>query len=663
MAPGLAHYVARPGKTIKLIASPYVDADDHLAIDRGVKTPADVLERRLLELCGAAEVTKSALIAHTLDCLAYLIAAKRLIMKVSFVPGGMFHSKVWIFEQAADVVVLHGSSNLTSPGLLHNVEQVSVSRSWRGEDQLATVREFVDEFEALWHRQRSYAHVIDLPEAVERDLLQRRVNSTPPTPDQFWDAWREDQRQGIIVDTPTSPAIAAATKRSFVIPSHLNYFAGPFAHQGRAVAAWEEGGRRGVLEMATGSGKTLTALIAAQRLFQEDGRLLLVIAAPYLPLIEQWRQEAQLFGLTAIVPNDTSTRRRRLAAVEGAVRRVSNAVSPAEAVVVTHDMLCDKDFQAVIERCRATTMLIGDEAHNLGRDAFTNHPPSSFEARLGLSATPIRQYDLEGTQAIFDYFGPVVFRFTLEDAIGVCLVPYEYFAHPVVLDEHEAREYAELTQKLRRAGWVGKASGTEVDDHIQRLLVRRRRVLEQATGKLGVLEELISTAGPRRIHRSLVYASAKGRGQLQSINHMLSRLGVHFHQLTAMETARPQLASEILDAFANGKLQALTAMKVLDEGVNIPEVETAYIVASTTVEREWVQRRGRVLRTCAATGKASATIHDFLVLPPAGADDDTRGLLRGEVARIKEFARLASNAGAVDGAYSVVQDVMNEFFG
>jgi superfamily II DNA or RNA helicase len=657
MAPGLAQYIARPEKTVKLIASPYIDADDQKAIKRGLKTPAAVIEQKLLELCGTAGVGESALVAHTLDCLSYLIAAKRLLMKVSLVPGGLFHPKVWIFDQGDDLIVLHGSSNLTSPGLLRNVEQVTVSRSWRDKDQADTVKELVDEFESLWHGQRSYAEVVDLPEAVERELL-RRMPTSPPSPEQFWEAWRKDEKLGIVDGEGHAIAASAPAPRRFEIPRGLNYYSGDFAHQGRAVEAWEAAGRRGILEMATGAGKTVTALIAAQRLHASAGHLLLVIAAPYLPLIEQWREEARAFGLAVVVPNDTATRRSRLADVEGAVRRLNNEISTVETLVVTHDMLCDQDFQSIVQNSKFSSMLIGDEVHNLGRDTFIDRPPYSFTERMGLSATPVRQYDAEGTDALFGFFGPVVFQFTLADAIGVCLVPYDYFVHPVELTESEAHAYGELTAKLRRAGWPA----VEIDDNIQRLLIKRRGVLEQAHGKAAALEHLLQEVGPRNLHHSLVYASSKGRQQLETINGLLANMGVYFHQLTAAETAQPRLTAEVLAAFAAGKLQVLTAMRVLDEGVNIPEVETAYIVASTTVEREWVQRRGRVLRKCQAIGKTSATIHDFLVLPPAGADDDARGILRGELARITEFARLAANAGSPDGAYRVVQDMINHFF-
>ena len=244
--------------------------------------------------------------------------------------------------------------------------------------------------------------------------------------------------------------------------------------------------------MATGAGKTITALVCAQRLFAETHQLLLVIAAPYLPLVEQWREEAEQFGLRAIVPNDASNRNQKLAVIDAAVRRLRLKASSVETLVVSHDLLCDPSFHVIASSFDGPSMLVGDECHNLGRELFRENPPEFFRARLGLSATPERQYDSEGTASLLDFFGPVAFEFTLAQAIGVCLVPYDYFVHPVELTEEEAHRYAELTEKLRRLGWTGKDQDSAVDDTVRRLLIRRRAVLEKAEGKVGILRQLLA---------------------------------------------------------------------------------------------------------------------------------------------------------------------------
>ena len=170
-----------------------------------------------------------------------------------------------------------------------------------------------------------------------------------------------------------------------------------------------------------------------------------------------------------------------------------------------------------------------------------------------------------------------------------------------------------------------------------------------------------------RPQQTLVYTSDKGPQQLEAVNDLLRRRGLTFHQLTATETGDRAKTRAIIDAFQNGEIQVLTAKRVLDEGVNIPQIQRAYILASTTVGRQWIQRRGRLLRTCSAIGKDSAIIHDFLALPPgvdaAALDDDARALVRSELRRIQEFAALARNAGAADGPLALTAKLVAAAFG
>jgi superfamily II DNA or RNA helicase len=146
------------------------------------------------------------------------------------------------------------------------------------------------------------------------------------------------------------------------------------------------------------------------------------------------------------------------------------------------------------------------------------------------------------------------------------------------------------------------------------------------------------------------------------VNALLRELGIRFHELTSTESSNRQLTSRVIRAFQQGEIQVLTAKRVLDEGVNIPEISRAYILASTTVERQWVQRRGRLLRKCSQINKTSSTIHDFLVLPPHGDDGEVRKIVSSELARIEEFARLSSNFGAADGALTTIHPIVTRFF-
>ena len=294
---------------------------------------------------------------------------------------------------------------------------------------------------------------------------------------------------------------------------------------------------------------------------------------------------------------------------------------------------------------------------------FISDPPEFFEHRLGLSATPIRQYDEEGTEALFGFFGPVIFRFTLEEAIGHCLVEYDYYVHPVYLTQSEMDEWFDLTGKIKQNAW--RSEDGKPDEHLSKLLRDRRALLETASGKIAMLRALLVEEDAGTLRHTLVYTSDKGPDQLDNVNRLLRYRNILFHQLTAAETASRDETKRILRSFQDGEIQVLTAKRVLDEGVNIPQICKAFILASTTVERQWVQRRGRLLRTCSAIGKTHSIIHDLLALPPGmedGLDPDARGLVRSELRRAQEFARLARNAGRPDGPLATIDRMVDAAF-
>ena len=334
-----------------------------------------------------------------------------------------------------------------------------------------------------------------------------------------------------------------------------------------------------------------------------------------------------------------------------------------EVVVVSHDTLCTPEFFDIIASFNCARLLIADEAHNLGSPSFVNNPPEFFEYRLALSATPIRQYDPEGTAALLDFFGSVVFQFTLEEAIGKCLVEYEYYVHPVYLTELEMDEWLALTDKIKQNSW--RSTNNKPDEFLTKLFRDRRALLEMAEGKIIMLNSLLDKEDLRTFRHTLIYATDKGPTQLESVNNLLNDKGVLFHQLTAEETRDREKTRRIIKSFQDGEIQVLTAKRVLDEGVNIPQISRAYILASTTVQRQWIQRRGRLLRTCNAIGKTLSIIHDFLALPPGineGLDPDARELVKSELRRASEFAQLANNAGRIDGPQSVLQVLVDAVY-
>lgn len=653
LAPGLATYIAGSRNSFRLIVSPLLRAEDQAAIEVGLRSPEEVADSIFKELT----VTEDMLQRHTLKCLACLLRAGRMEIKVALMKDALFHSKAWLFENRGDVVAVHGSSNATYAGICKNIEQITVSCSWQDPKQRYVTDKLRDQFERLWENKDDNCRVIGLPEAIRQRLLRTCNSETPPTEADLRALYR--RATGIAEEPePYEPASLPAAR--FSIPEWLRYEDGSFEHQGKAVTAWCEAGFRGVLEMATGSGKTITSMIAAHRLYEEHKPLLVIVAAPYVPLIEQWCEEIAPFGLTPVNLTTAGNPVKRASELEKLKRRLRIGVSYVEVAVVSHDTLCTPEFLDKVKKFDCARLLIADEVHNLGRPSFVSDPPEFFEYRLGLSATPIRQYDEEGTEALFGFFGDVAFRFTLEEAIGRCLVEYDYFVHPVYLTTIEMDEWFDLTGKIKQNAW--RDEGGKPDPYLARLLRDRRALLETASGKVPMLRKLLDDEDTDRLHHALVYTSDKGPKQLENVNCLLRDRHILFHQLTAEETANRDQTTRIIRSFQNGEIQVLTAKRVLDEGVNIPQICKAFILASTTVERQWVQRRGRLLRTCSAIGKMHSVIHDLLALPPGmeeGPDPDARALVQSELRRAQEFARLARNAGRPDGPLAMIDAMVD----
>lgn len=653
IAPGLSTYLRSTTEPLRLVVSPYLTAADQEALTAGL-APDALAETKLAE----GWPTADELSEHALQCLAWLISQGRLQMQIALMRDALFHPKVWLFHDGTDVAALHGSANMTGAGLGKNREQLSLARGWMSDDAARTCAKLAAEFELLWTGGDNDCIVVDLPRALEERLLRDYKTERLPDEDDCRRLWRK--AHGLPEVSVADIIPTQARELTFAIPDWLEFRSGDYAHQGQAVDAWSDAHWRGILEMCTGSGKTLTAMIGAHQLREQVGPLLIVVAAPYNVLVQQWCGEIDLFGLKSVDLTAEAGPKGRERAIADARRRLRLGLSPSEALVVSNDTLCTPEFIAAIAKHDGPTLLIADECHNLGAAGFMSAPPVCFDYRLGLSATPVRQYDDEGTAALFDFFGKPVFSFLLEQAIGRCLTPYDYHAHFVSLDTDEMAEWRDLSEQIARLAW--KIEAGIKDDRLNNLFLKRRRVLETARGKLGVLCELLDEEDVRRLRYTLIYATDKDPKQLEAVNGALHDRRILFHQLTAEETGDRNRARRILDRFQSGDLQILTAKRVLDEGVNVPQIERAYILASTTVRRQWVQRRGRLLRTCKAIGKTHAVIHDLVALPPeaydgGSLDPEAKKIVAAELDRVWEFARLSRNGAQNDGPFAKVEEL------
>ena len=651
IAPGLATFLRSTQAPLRIVVSPFLTESDFDTLTRDDKYRADLAQRLLID--GAPD--EHDLARHTLECLAWLINQRRLILKIAVMRAALFHPKVWLFRDDQNCAALHGSTNLTAFGLKRNREQITLSRDWAGAESVYAIDRLRKEFDALWSGGDDDCYVLPLDDAVARKVVEKYKTDRMPDEGSLRILWRK--AHGL---PPMATEDRLYSPSALVVPPHLEYDSGDFAHQGEAIRAWEAADRRGILEMATGSGKTITAMICAARLQKavSDG-LLVVVAAPYRPLIEQWCEEVRLFGVDPVDLTAAGGPRPRAKAIGQASRCLRTGMSCTEVLVVSNDTLCTDEFNRQLSVTSGEKLLVADECHNLGTGSFITSPPEYFNYRLGLSATPERQYDDDGTQALQAYFGETCFRFTLEQAIGKCLTEYDYHVHFIELTPSEMDDWSELTSQIGTQAWRLEAG--EESSYLDNLLRQRRLVLETASGKIETLASLIDAQNPRDLRHALVYATDKDPEQINMVNNLLADRQLLFHQLTQEETASRRRTNSILSSFQEGIIQILTAKRVLDEGVNIPQIKLAYLLASTTVRRQWIQRRGRLLRNCKAIEKTHAVIHDLVVVPPlttvavARLDRDSRRVVRSELDRVWEFARLSRNGPAPDGPYGAVE--------
>jgi DNA phosphorothioation system restriction enzyme len=426
-------------------------------------------------------------------------------------------------------------------------------------------------------------------------------------------------------------------------------------YQQQAVTNWFANRGRGTLKMATGSGKTITALAITCELYRQIQLQVLVIVCPYRHLVSQWERECQKFNLQPILAFESVRSWQNQLATQ--LYNINSGSQNFLTVITTNSTLISSGFQSQIKYFPERTLIIGDEAHNLGSPKLEESLPRLVGLRLALSATPERYFDENGTQLIFDYFGDVIQpEFTLKDAIQQgALVHYLYYPLFVELTEAEGIAYSKITSRIgkalqyRQQENISLTEFTENED-LTPLLMQRSRLIGAAENKLNMLRQLMQNR--RDTSHTLFYCSdaslESGSSHLQQAKAVAKILGSELNYRVSTYTADTSLMEReaLRQQFESGELQGLVAIRCLDEGVDIPAIKTAVILSSSGNPRQFIQRRGRVLRP--HPNKQRATIFDMIVVPP-DLDRKTleveRNLLKKELKRFVEFADLADNAG------------------
>lgn len=639
-----AYLTSQENQPMKLLIGPVLSVDDIQALKTALKNEDDVTTL----LFGGISISENMLRNYAIRALAYLVATGRIQLRVALQNQGIFHSKVWLFETEQGPATVHGSANATQGGLSMNTEHLQLNRSWKSDEGKEVCDEFRSTFDTIWEGLDDTVETLCLN---KRTLfaLEKLAREKPPG-----DSPAIAKRLSQLLDETSSNEHRKASQE-LKIPSYLTYTKGEYAHQGEAVAKWFQCGCKGILSIATGGGKTIASLIGASKLNEQTNRLFTVVAVPTTPLVEQWSRDVQEFGVKAISSTSRSELRKLISQAARALRQGS---SKSEVLVITHDAAVSGILDSLPKKLPDIgVLLIGDEVHNLGRQLAQKNLPNWIHYRLGLSATYERQFDDVGNAFLERYFGGCVFEFGLGEAIGKCLVPYDYFPRLIFLTAEEEEKVSELTAKIKRLAYVfNEKVDTPARNNLDVLLRQRRVLIEIAAKKYDAFNKDISALGDK-LARAMVFCTDKAPEQLNEVNSYLYNHGFRFHQVTGEETSRKTELNRILRAFTDNDLQVLTSKRVLDEGFNAPQTEIAFFLASRTGERQWIQRLGRVLRVSPKTNKKSARIFDYVAVPQIQkpVDKDMDYLLRAEYARVSRFAKYSANYVADGGGYEAEQ--------
>ena len=688
---GITGLVANGG-TVQLVASPYLSEDDVSAIKKGYEMREKVIGNALLRELHAptTEFDKK-----RLNLLANLIADGTLDIKIAFTEQnselGMYHEKMGIiFDAEGNRVAFSGSMNESATAMFINYETIDVFCSWNDKDRVSA-KEYA--FASIWNNSEPNIETIDFP-MLKEEIINKYKKAAPDFKidrKEYADTEPKEVKEETnkykisyseseidrkeYVDTESKEVKGVVT----AIPKHIKLH----DYQVEAINEWERRDYCGIFDMATGTGKTYTGLGAAVRLSEKmSGKLAIFIVCPYQHLVEQWVEDIVAFGMKPIIGYSASTQKNWKKLLENAVLDQKLRVRNREffCFISTNATFASAYVQGYIEKIRGNALLIVDEAHNFGAAYLSRTLTAKFSYRLALSATLNRHNDEEGTAKLFDYFGEKCIEYPLDRAIEEKkLTRYKYYPVITTLNETELAKYTELSYEIGKCIIKGRNGKIKLSEKGKILALARARLVAGAEDKITKLHDCILPyvddthilvyCGATTLlaeNKECSDVNAEDIRQIDVVTDLLgNKLNMKVSQFTSKEDM-PERKVLKREFAAGDNLQALIAIKCLDEGVNIPKIKIAFILASTTNPKEYIQRRGRVLRM--AEGKDFAVIYDFITLPrpldhvhsltEAQMKRDI-SLVKNELFRSQEFARISVNMAEAESVIDEIKEAYN----
>ena len=672
LAYGFALFIANGGR-MRVVINHILSEQDKQAIEKGQSGIINSFEDKILNNVTQLCKTLSRQDEQFFNCFSYLISVDRIefVATVS-TQGGLGHDKYGVFtDERGNKVAFSGSANFSQTAMELNSETITVFTSWQS---LEYVKDLETKFNDNW--QKDNDHLIHIPISRVTSYIKDKFGGVKLKNLLNREIDLRDVNEIDSTDPITFKPLPEylVEKMEFKEQEPRFPFPSERSIQTNAYKAWIENDRNGIFAMATGSGKTVTALNCLLKQYQENGYYKAVIVVPTRSLALQWEDEVKHFNFQNIISTHTEKDWKNLLSrytTKSLLNQRKNIV-----VITTYATFIRKNIQEFIRKTKGidSFVFIADEAHNLGATGPIKHLPHAIRYRIGLSATPERIYDEGGSKKLYEFFNSeppkYTYRFTMKDAIWKSdpsiLCHYEYYPLFVSLTPDEMEEYNRVTEQLRK--FIDPVTG-KYKKEAERKLMERKRIIHKAANKKKKVAQLLDEQKKKgNLNYTFVFVPEGYEPDYAEIDdynidnediHIIDEYSQMFrerkysyHQYISGLDDAPS----ILDSFERGDIQILLSMKCLDEGVDIPRAQNAIFISSTGNPRQFIQRRGRVLRTC--KGKDMAYIWDLIVMPPdisESASSVERSLFAGEVRRILNFAALADNK--IDILYGELKQV------
>lgn len=687
LSDGFAAFLYNGGR-MRLIINDVLSQQDKDIINKAGDSSAIIPAISLNDIAKLKE-TLSQRGRHFFDCIAWLIRNNRIEIKIVTPKdsNGISHTKCGLFADATNKVAFDGSCNFSRTALIENVESVTAFCDWDSPSDKFRIEDVEEDF--LW----TFNGEDNSVEYLDSSAI--RISITSIFPDKSIKNLLEEEidmlQNGIISDYPISIKRALSRAKEKIVKTiqavesnkikaieenknpRFPYPSGPRKYQITAFENWKNNNQKGLFAMATGTGKTLTALNCLLQIYNKSKYYKAIILVPTITLVEQWERECKKFNFNNIIKVCSKYPQWKSEIDRIKLKETVNSDIASYIIISTYaSFVRDNIFPILNSFPKKRVLFIADEAHNMGSGRILDKIEGiPYLRRIGLSATPERQYEEEVNQQIFDFFGSsekFTFEYSMQEAINNgFLCRYYYYPHIVRLTDEEMSEYMEISKKLARIYNPKKKDFRKGEDILKILLLKRKRIIHKAINKIVAFQQIISEryAEKGNLKYTLVYVPEGNRvddnysdiydtidtiGDDEETNHIIDYYTNIVCKITPTTTVKKFTSDskerdEILSEYEKGTLEVLTSMKCLDEGVDVPRSELAIFCASTGNPRQFIQRRGRILRT--HKDKKYAYIHDLVVVPEVNSASESyqmeRNLLESELKRVRDFALMSEN--------------------